>query len=214
MYGGRKGMTKVDFKKEWKHLYRPSAKEFTVVEVPPLQFAMIDGHGDPNTAPEYTEALEALYAVAFKVKFLSKKELGRDYVVAPLEGLWWAEDMETFTVQRDKSAWDWTMMIMQPDWVSAEVWQEAREQVEVQKSPVALEKLRLETYDEGLSVQILHLGSYDDEGPTLHKLHHEFIPQNGYEMQGKHHEIYLSDPRRVAPEKLRTVLRQPVKRVS
>jgi hypothetical protein len=175
---------------------------------------MIDGHGDPNVAPEYTEALEALYAVAFKVKFLSKKHLGRDYVVAPLEGLWWAEDMETFTVQRDKSAWDWTMMIMQPDWINAQIWQEAREQVEVQKSPVALEKLRLETYDEGLSVQILHLGPYDDEGPTLHKLHHEFIPQNGYEVRGKHHEIYLSDPRRVAPEKLRTVLRQPIKRLS
>ena len=103
---------------------------------------------------------------------------------------------------------------MQPDWISEELWREAREQVEVQKSPVALEKLRLETYHEGLSVQILHIGSYDDEEPILHKLHYEFIPQNGYEMRGKHHEIYLSDPRRVAPEKLRTVLRQPVKRVS
>jgi hypothetical protein len=207
-------MSKVDFKKEWKHLYRPSTKEFAVVEVPPLQFAMIDGHGDPNTAQEYTEALEALYAVAFKVKFLSKKKLGRDYVVPPLEGLWWAEDMETFTIQRDKSAWDWTMMIMQPEWISAEIWQEAREQVAAKKSPVALEKLRLETYNEGLSVQILYLGSYDDEGPTLHKMHHEFIPQNDYELRGKHHEIYLSDPRRVTPEKLRTVLRQPVRHVS
>jgi hypothetical protein len=214
MHEWRGKMGKLDFKKEWKYLYRPSAKEFTVVEVPPLQFAMIDGHGDPNAAQEYTEALEALYAVAFKVKFLSKKELGQDYVVAPLEGLWWAEDMESFTVQRDKSAWDWTMMIMQPDWISEELWHEAREQVEVQKSPVALEKLRLETYHEGLSVQILHIGSYDDEGPILYKLHYEFIPQNGYAMRGKHHEIYLSDPRRVAPEKLRTVLRQPVGKLS
>ena len=111
-------MTKDDFKRDLKHLYRPSAKAFAVIDVPPMQFLMIDGHGDPNTAPEYGEALEALYAVAYKLKFMSKVELEKDYVVPPLEGLWWADDMETFDVQREKSAWDWTMMIMQPDWIT------------------------------------------------------------------------------------------------
>jgi len=206
-------MSKVDFKKEWKHLYRPSTKEFVVVKVPPMQFLMVDGHGDPNTAQEYQDAIEALFPVAFKAKFISKKELGKDYVVPPLEGLWWAEDMESFSTQRDKSAWDWTMMIMQPDWITQEMVDAAVEKAAKGADLPALEKLRLESYHEGLSVQIMHIGSYDDEGPTLDKLHHEFIPDNGYQMQGKHHEIYLSDFRKVAPEKLRTVLRQPVRRI-
>ena len=206
-------MSKVDFKKELKHLYRPSAKAFEVVDVPPMQFLMIDGHGDPNTAQEYQDAIEALYAVAFKVKFISKKQLDRDYVVPPLEGLWWADDMDAFTTNRDKSAWDWTMMIMQPDWITPELVDEAIQQVQKSKDPPALPKLRFERYHEGLSVQIMHHGSYDDEAPTLHRLHHEFVPQNGYEMSGKHHEIYLSDARKVAPEKLKTVLRQPVRKI-
>jgi hypothetical protein len=204
-------MTKVDFKKEMKHLYQPSAKEFVVADVPPMQFLMLDGRGDPNTAQKYQDALEALYAVAYKTKFLSKKQVGKDYVVPPLEGLWWAGDMEVFAVARDKSAWEWTMMIMQPDWVTRELYEAAVAQVEKQKNPPALLKLRLETYHEGLSVQILHLGSYDDEGPTIARMHNEFMPANGYEPAGKHHEIYLSDPRRVAPDKLKTVLRQPVR---
>jgi hypothetical protein len=173
-----------------------------------MQFLMIDGHGDPNTAPEYAEALEALYAAAYKTKFLSKAG-GQDYVVPPLEGLWWAADMAVFTSSLDKSAWDWTMMIMQPDWISAEVFAQAVEQV-AEKNLPALSKLRLQDYDEGLVVQTLHIGSYDDEGPVLHRMHHEFIPDNGYQPRGKHHEIYLSDPRRVAAAKLKTVLRQPV----
>ncbi len=204
---------KIDFKKERRHLYQPSAKEFVMVDVPPMNFLMIDGHGDPNTAQEYKDAVEALYAVAFRIKFISKNEVGRDYVVPPLEGLWGAEDMETFTIGRDKSAWDWTMMIMQPEWVTLEMFQEALKQVEKKKNLPALPKLRLERYHEGLSVQILHIGSYDDEGPTLDRMHHEFIPENGYEMAGKHHEIYLSDPSKVAPEKLKTVLRQPINKV-
>ena len=205
-------MSKIDFRKELKHLYRPSAKEFVVVDVPPMQFLMIDGHGDPNTAQEYQEAVEALYAVSYKLKFMSKKELGKDYVVPPLEGLWWAEDMETFSAKRDKSAWDWTMMIMQPEWITQEMVEEAVKQVEKKGLP-ALSKLRLETYHEGLSVQILHIGSYDEEGPTIARMHKEFIPENGYEEAGKHHEIYLSDPRKVALEKLKTVLRQPVRKI-
>ena len=131
----------------------------------------------------------------------------------PLEGLWWAEDMDAFAIKRDKSQWDWTMMIMQPEWITQEIVEEAVLQVEKSRGLPALPKLRFETYHEGLSVQILHIGSYDDEGPTLHRMHHEFIPENGYVMDGKHHEIYLSDARRVAPEKLKTVLRQPISKL-
>jgi hypothetical protein len=206
-------MSKIDFKKELKHLYAPGKKEFVVVDVPPMSFLQVDGHGDPNTAAEYKDAVEALYAAAFKIKFMSKKELGRDYVVPPLEGLWWAEDMDSFTTQRDKSAWDWTMMIMQPDWITSDMYHAAVSEVSTKKELPALPKLKFSTYDEGLSVQILHLGSYDDEGPTLLRLHNEWMPANGYAENGKHHEIYLSDPRKTAPEKLRTVLRQPVKKV-
>jgi hypothetical protein len=205
-------MPKVDFKRELKHLYNPPKKEFTVVDVPPMNFLMVDGHGDPNTAQEYQDAVEALYGVAYTLKFTSKRELGRDYVVPPLEGLWWAGDMEAFTTMRDKSAWEWTMMIMQPEWVTQEMVGEAVKQVEKGKDLPALSKIRLETYHEGLSVQIMHVGSYDDEGPTIARMHREFMPENGYEPAGKHHEIYLSDPRKVAPENLKTVIRQPVRK--
>jgi len=205
-------MSKFDFKKEYRELYTPP-KRFVIVDVPRMQFLMVDGHGDPNVAKEYQDAVEALYAVAYKIKFASKKQLGRDYVVPPLEGLWWAEDMEAFTTARDKSKWDWTMMIRTPDWITPDLFAEALEQVRGGKNPTSLDKVRLERYHEGLSVQILHIGSYDDEGPTLIKLHNEFIPQNGYAENGKHHEIYLSDPRRVAPEKLKTVLRQPIRKI-
>lgn len=204
-------MSKIDFKKELKQFYQPSAKNFEVVDVPLMKFLMVDGHGDPNTAQSYADAVEALYAVAYKMKFTSKKETGRDYVVPPLEGLWWAEDMDTFNVSRDKSAWDWTMMIMTPDWVTRPMFAGAVEAVQKSKILSALEKIRLESYHEGLSVQILHIGSYDEEGPTISRLHHEYMPENGLQENGKHHEIYLSDPRKVSPEKLKTVLRQPVK---
>ena len=206
-------MTKSDFKKELKHLYQPTSKKFEVVDVPPMNFLMIDGQGDPNTAKEYQDALESLYAVAYKLKFMSKKVLAKDYVVPPLEGLWWAEDMEQFTTGGDKNAWQWTMMIMQPEWVTQEMFEVVLDQVRKAKNPTALSKLRLEMYHEGLVVQIMHIGSYDDEGPTLARMHHEFIPGHGYERNGKHHEIYLSDPRKVAPEKLKTVLRQPIKKI-
>jgi len=204
-------MSKVDFKKELKHLYRPSAKAFGVVEVSAMQFLMIDGHGDPNTAQEYQEAVEALYAVAYKLKFASKKELGKDYVVPPLEGLWWTENMDDFSVD-DKGAWDWTMMIMLPEWVSEEMFEGALRQVKKSKNPPALPKLRLEVYAEGLAVQIMHIGSYAAEAPTIARMH-AFIEEQGYVPAGKHHEVYLGDPRKVAPDKLKTVLRQPVGKV-
>jgi hypothetical protein len=170
---------------------------------------MIDGHGDPNTAQEYKEAIEALYAVAFKLKFMSKKEMGRDYVVPPLEGLWWVEDMRDFSVE-DKDAWDWTMMIMQPEWVSGDMLEQVLPQVKKAKDLPALPRLRLEAFHEGLAVQVLHIGPYADEAPTIERLH-AFAEGQGYELRGKHHEVYLGDPRKVAPEKLKTVIRQPVK---
>ncbi len=205
-------MSKIDFKKKLKHLYRPSAKQFEVVDVPEMNFLMIEGHGNPNTAQEYREAIEALYAVAYKLKFLSKKGSDNDYVVPPLEGLWWAQDMNAFT-SGNKDDWDWTMMIMQPEWITPEIFEEGCALVKKAKKPAALPKMRLQNYCEGLSIQIMHFGSYDDEGPTLAKLHNEFIPKNNYTVSGKHHEIYLSDPRKVKPEKLKTILRQPVRKV-
>ena len=205
-------MTKIDFKRECKHLYNPPKTKFTILDVPKMQFLMVDGHGDPNTAQEYQDALEALYGVAYKTKFSSKKTLEKDYVVPPLEGLWWADDMAAFSTARDKSQWDWTMMIMTPEWITAEMFVDAVEQVGKAKNPLSLDKVRLEHYQEGLSVQIMHVGPFDDEGPVLAEMHSEFIPENGYIVNGKHHEIYLSDFRKVSPEKLKTVLRQPVQK--
>lgn len=204
-------MDKVDFKKELKELYAPP-KQFVVVDVPEMQFLMADGHGDPNTAQEYQDVVEALYTVAYKLKFNSKKLLEKDYVVPPLEGLWWAADMDSFTTTRDKSQWNWTMMIMSPDWITPQMFTEAVEMVRKGKNPPALGKVRLEKYHEGLSVQIMHIGSYDDEGPTLMKMHQEFLPENGFIENSKHHEVYLSDPRKVDPQKLKTILRQPVRK--
>ena len=204
-------MDKIDFKKTMKALYLPGKKDFVVVDVPEMQYLMIDGHGTPGTSEQYQQALAALYPVAYKLKFASKKQLERDYVVPPLEGLWWAEDMESYTTKRDKSQWDWTMMIMTPEWITNQMFEEVLEVVRKGKDvPAALDKVRLESYAEGLCAQILHIGSYDDETPTLARLHNEWIPENGYKETGKHHEIYLSDPRRVVAEKLKTVLRQPI----
>lgn len=207
-------MLKIDFKKEMKEFYTPSVHDFVVVEVPEMQFLMVDGHGDPNTAQSYQDALAVLYGVAYKIKFLSKK-LSRDYVVPPLEGLWWAESMDFFTTHRDKDTWFWTMMIMQPPWVTQEMFRQAVKEIEnkkVQASLQALLLIRLETYCEGLSVQIMQIGTYDDEAPALKRLHQVWLPDHGYVENGRHHEIYLSDPRRIAPEKVKTVLRQPIRK--
>ncbi|TIC85130.1 hypothetical protein E8D34_13765 [Nocardioides sp. GY 10113] len=200
---------KVDLKKEI-DAYRARRGEFRLVDVPPLQYLMVDGHGDPNTSPEYAAALAALYPVAFALKFASKRTLGRDYVVMPLEGLWWAEDMDSFTVARDKSRWDWTMMILAPDWITPAMVADALAAVAAKGAPDALGEVRLETLAEGRCVQTLHLGPYDAEGPVLARMHEDHIAAAGLRPTGKHHEIYLGDPRRVAPEKLRTILRQPV----
>lgn len=202
-------MTKTDFKQTLDS-YRAKRGEFRVVDIPPMQYLMVDGHGDPNTSQEFTDALEALYPVAYKLKFTSKQNLDKDYVVPPLEGLWWAKDMQTFTTARDKSKWDWTMMLMVPDWITNEMFVAAKTKASEKNVPKSLFKVRLETLEEGTCVQTLHIGSYDEEAPVLDTLHTEFIPNHGFKMTGKHHEIYFSDFRKVAPEKLKTILRQPV----
>lgn len=200
-------MTKYDVKKAFKNLYAPTNRQWAVVDVPAMSYLMIDGHGDPNVAEEYTAAVQTLYSVSYKAKFLSKAD-GKDFVVAPLEGLWWADDPTAFTA-RAKSQWNWTMMIAQPDFVDAMLIDDA---MAAAKNPLpAKEKLRFESLVEGRCAQVLHVGSYDDETAILHELHHEWMPAHGMRFNGHHHEIYLSDPRRVPPEKLRTILRQPVR---
>jgi hypothetical protein len=200
-------MTPMDVKKGLKHLYAPSAKQFSIVDVPPLTFLMIDGHGDPNQALAYQQAVEALYALAYATKFALKKQ-GHDYMVPPLEGLWWTENMAEFSLQR-KADWDWTMMIMQPEPVTAAEVGRVKSEVMAKKGLAALSRVRFDTYAEGLAVQILYYGPYADEGPTIARMH-AFAQKEGYILRGKHHEIYLGDPRRTAPEKLKTVIRQPI----
>jgi hypothetical protein len=199
--------TKIDFKRELRDLYLPGRTP-SLVDIPEMAFLMIDGHGDPNTASSYRESIEALYSLAYAIKFAVKRgPSGIDFPVMPLEGLWWTEDMATFGA--DKSAWDWTAMIMQPEPVTADIFNEASKQVSAKKLLPALELLRFERFEEGEAAQVMYLGAYKDEGPAIAALH-EFIADQGYVLAGKHHEIYLGDPSRVAPEKLRTVIRQPV----
>jgi hypothetical protein len=203
------GGTKVDCKRELRELYS-AKRDAAFVEVPELKFAMVDGHGDPNEAPEYIEAVQALYSVSYTARFALKRAPdGLDYGVMPLEGLWWAKDMSAFTTG-DKSSWDWTMMIMQPEQVTREVFEDARVAASRKKSLPAVDLLRLESFSEGRSAQLLHVGPYATEGPTIQRLH-AFIADEGCEPVGKHHEIYLNDPSRTAPEKLRTIIRQPVR---
>jgi hypothetical protein len=204
-------MDKIDFKKALKLLYQPPAGRFVLIEVPPMTYFMVDGAGDPNTASAYAEAVEALYAASYTLKFMAKKELGRDYVVPPLDGLWWADDMSTF-ISRQKDKWSWTMMIMIPDFVDAGMAKRAIAAASGKKALPALSELRIERLKERTVVQTLHIGSYDDEGPVLRTLHDEFLPANGLRERGRHHEIYLSDPRKVEAGKLKTVLRQPVEK--
>jgi hypothetical protein len=199
---------KVDLKKTL-DAYRCDKGRFRILDVPDLSYLMIDGVGAPGSAP-FAEAIETLYPVAYSLKFASKRELGRDYVVPPLEGLWWADDMDSFTSARDKSRWRWTLMILVPEWVGEDMYAGAVAQVATKKPPVRLGDVRFERLSEGRCLQIMHRGSFDDEAPVLATMHHEFIPAHGLRMTGMHHEIYLSDFRKVAPDALRTILRQPV----
>jgi hypothetical protein len=201
-------MEKIDVKKEYPLLYRVSHKEVVEVDVPALRYLMIDGMGDPNTTPEYAKAIEALFSVSYVTKFAVKRgAVGIDYGVMPLEGLWWADDWSAYTTT-DRSQWKWTMMILQPDFVPDTVVHQAIDQVITKKNIDAARKLRLESFHEGRSAQILHMGPFTEEGPTIEKVH-EFIDQRSVK-RGKHHEIYLSDIRRAAPEKWKTIIRQPM----
>ncbi len=202
-------MEKLDLKKARKALFTAPLNRFIPIDVPRVRYLMVDGHGDPNTAAAYTQAVESLYTTAYTIKFACKAQ-GKDFVVAPLEGLWSARDPESFTARR-KGEWDWTMMIMVPDHVDDETFQASRIRGR-EKLGTLPESLRLESLEEGLCLQALHLGSYDDEGPLLATLHGEIMPSGGYDFAGRHHEIYLSDPRKVPPEKLKTLIRQPVRK--
>ncbi|WP_410622427.1 GyrI-like domain-containing protein [Amycolatopsis sp. cmx-8-4] len=192
-----------DVKKDLKALYAPKNTDWALVDVPEQRFLAIDGRGNPNTADSYKRAVEALYAVAYTLKRAAE----RDFVVGPLEGLWWADDLTAFTV-RAKDSWQWTMLISQPEWIGEDDVEEARETVRRKKKLDA--DVRFEVLEEGRCAQALHVGSYDDEGPLLARLHDEYLAAHGLTPTGRHHEVYLGDPRRTAPEKLRTVLRQPV----
>ena len=201
---------KRDLKRELDQ-YQAKRGEFRLLDVPPTRYLMVDGHGGPDSA-EYADALAALFPVAYGLKFACKRELGVDYVVMPLEALWWADDPRVFAT-REKSAWDWTAMILTPDWITAELFESAVEAAARKGGAASLGDVRLDTLDEGLSVQVLHVGSFEDETPLLADLHDRFLPERGLAPAQKHHEIYLSDYRKVAPEKLRTIIRQPVVRL-
>jgi hypothetical protein len=201
-------MQKLDLKKQFKQLYAPRPGRMEFVDVPTLSYLMVDGHGDPNTSKEYSDAVEALFSLAYTLKFsLKKSPAPVDWGVMPLEGLWWADDPQVFHTT-DKSTWQWTAMILQPEVVDRTKFEAAVVEVRRKKNPPALDRVRLATLEEEKAVQVLYTGPYADEGPVIQQMHHT-IHAKGHELAGKHHEIYLSDPRRTAPEKLKTIIRQP-----
>jgi hypothetical protein len=208
----------LDLKKKFKYLYQPSAKKMEIIQVPNLQFAMINGAIEkgqaPGTSPLFAQATQALYGLSYTLKFMLKKRKTNavDYSVMALEGLWWVEDgMFDITI---KDNWFYTLMIMQPEVITKEIFEEAREQVRRKKgASEILSKLKLATFDEGLCVQVMHIGPYAAEPATIDRMK-EFMAENNLRdnvgPNGKHHEIYLSDPRKAAPEKMKTILRHPV----
>lgn len=201
-------MEKVDIKKDLKHLYQPSPKEVVEVDVPTMNYLMVDGEGDPNTSQAYAEAVEVLFMVSYAVKFMVKKgALAIDYGVMPLEGLWWADDMSKFSTD-DKSNWKWTALIMQPSFVTSEIVERAIADVKMKKNPPAISKVRLTPFSEGRCAQIMHIGPFSEEGPSIEKVH-RFIDSRS-RRTGKHHEIYLSDIRKADPSKWKTIVRQPM----
>ncbi|MEE9464253.1 MAG: GyrI-like domain-containing protein [Candidatus Neomarinimicrobiota bacterium] len=202
-------MKRVDFKREMKKIYFPTPRDPELVTVPAMNFLMIDGEGDPNKTDAYQAAIDTLYAVSYALKFAIKYSSQRiDYIILPLETLWWADDMTAFELeQRDE--WKWTAMIRQPELITGEMVTKILDDVREKKNPPALDLVRFESLDEGQCVQIMHIGPYSTERPTVKKLH-RFATENNYGLRGKHHEIYLSDVRRASPENLKTVIRQPV----
>lgn len=202
-------MEKIDFKKTLKQLYQPSIKEIVSVDVPEMNFLMVDGEGDPNGSKSFSAAIEALYPVSYTLKFMVKNgDLAIDYGVMPLEALWWADDLSAFTFGR-KDEWKWTLMVMQPEFITREMVAEAMGAVAKKKKPVSLPLIRFEAFKEGKAAQTLYIGPFTEEGPTIEKVH-SFIDSAGSRRVGNHHEIYLSDMRRTAPEKWKTIVRQPM----
>lgn len=202
-------MTKINYQQEFKSLYKPSDKAFSMVDVPPMNYLMLDGAGDPNNVPIFGEIMQALYGLAYALKFKVRSLVGVDYGVLPLEGLWWTEGGG---FDHDHRAnWLWTLMIMQPEHVTADLVGEVAAEVATKKKLPLVQNIRFEALHEGLSAQILYRGAYADEGPTIARLH-DYMQQNGCTFNGTHHEIYLNDPTRTAPERLQTVIRQPIRR--
>ncbi|MFQ5943382.1 MAG: GyrI-like domain-containing protein [Anaerolineales bacterium] len=206
-------MKKIDLKKELKHLYLPSAKEVVIVDVPAFNFIMMDGMMPagvhPGDSPEYVDSLTALYGISYGLKFKSKlREVNPiDYTVMALEGLWWVEsgDFEFGKME----PWFFTSMMLQPDHITQEMYAEARDELQHKKPDLYVDSLRFDRFEEGRCIQIMHVGPYSDEPRTLAKME-AFMKENGYRFRGKHHEIYIGDPRRAKPENLKTVLRHPV----
>jgi hypothetical protein len=205
-------MKKLDLRKELRHLYHPPAKDVTLVKIPTFNFLMIDGAGDPNTSKGFQDAIQALFTLSYTLKFMVKKEKKIEYPVMALEGLWWSEDMSAFSLQQ-KDRWKWTVMMMQPKVVTKSMVKKAVKTVQAKKEIPAIDGVRFASFAEGLSAQIMHIGPFSTEGPTIEKVH-TFARERGCELSGKHHEIYLSDVRRVRPEKMKTVIRQPVRKVN
>ncbi|MPY80475.1 MAG: hypothetical protein GEV04_18865 [Actinophytocola sp.] len=202
-------MTRYDVKRELKQCYAPKNTDWTLLDVPTQRFIALDGHGDPNTSSDFTQAVQAVYGVAYTIKFANKRADGRDFVVGPLEGLWWADDWQVF-ITRAKDDWQWRLLISLPDWITDDMVEDAKHAAQAKKDLPAIRDVHRETLYEGTCAQVLHIGTFDDEGPILARLHDEYLAANNLRMSGLHHEIYLSDPRRTDSAKLRTVLRQPV----
>ncbi|MDK1475855.1 GyrI-like domain-containing protein [Streptomyces sp. 549] len=203
-------MQNYDVKKERRDLYSAGHDRFALVDVPRMSFLMADGHGNPNTSADYRAVVEALYTTAYAVRAIVKSTEGRTHTVGPLEGLWSADDLSVFET-RGYDQWKWTLMIVQPEWVTSATVEEARERVARTKKLSAGHRVRFDDHTEGRCVQILHVGPYDEEGPTIKRMHEEFMPAQRLAPRGRHHEIYLSDARRTDPRRLRTILRQPVR---
>lgn len=201
---------RIDLKRDHRQLYQPASADWSELEVPPIHYLAVDGHGDPNSAPRYAAAVSALFTTAYAVRHALRARTGLELVVGPLEGLWTSAHPSSF-VDRRKDDWDWTMLIPLPGAVTTEDVEGGRAAAYRKKPALPVPEVQLRTITEGRCLQILHVGSYDDEGPTLARLHDELMPQLGVTFNGPHHEIYLGDPRRAAPHRLRTVLRQPIR---
>lgn len=202
-------MEKIDFKKKYQNLYKPLVKKVEIVDVPQMNFLMVDGKGDPNTSKSFSDAIESLFSLAYTLKFMAKNgEISIDYSVLPLEALWWADDMSSFA-EGNKDDWKWTVMIMQPEFITKEMVDIAIKKMELKKNLVSLPLVRFEPFKEGEAAQTMHIGPFSEEGPTIEKVH-SFIKEKGRQRVGKHHEIYLSDIRRADPEKWKTIIRQPM----